>query len=181
MTASEHDPLAGWRVTTRRILWQPAEAIFELVIDVERVAGLGPEHHKAGWLTGRRGTGARFYGMNRVGDFEWTVPCTVTGFIRPKLFSWSVGDPLERSSTWIYTLEPTLKTTDAFARGATTVTHTFQHGPGYSHIRRAVERDPDSVDRIVAERTRQLRQNMTSTLQQLELQLARRSGTRESD
>ena len=114
-----------------------------------------------------------------MGDFEWTVACTVMESVRPTLFSWIVGDPVAPSSTWIYLLEPALTARTGPTGGATTVTHTFEHGPGYSHIRHAVERDPGSARRIVAARTRQLRQNMMSTLERVELQLG--EATRRDD
>jgi uncharacterized protein YndB with AHSA1/START domain len=171
VTAPEPDLLAGWCITVQRTIPRPPEDIFALLTDVERVAGLGPEHVKARWLTELREAGARFQGMNRVGDFEWTVPCTVTAFVPPRLFSWTVGDPLEPSSTWTYTLEATRRATDGVTGGATTITHTFEHGPGYSHIRNAVESDPASAARIIDARTGELRHNMRSTLQQVEVQL----------
>jgi uncharacterized protein YndB with AHSA1/START domain len=165
--ATRTDALAGWHVTVRKTIARPSEDVFALLTDVERVAGLGPEHRVARWLTEFREAGARFHGINRIGVFEWEVLCTVSAFVRPQRFSWTVGDPYEPSSTWTYTLEAT----HGAAGDATTVTQTFEHGPGYSHIRRAVELAPAAADGIIAARTRQLRHNMTATLQQVEAQL----------
>jgi hypothetical protein len=156
-------PLTGWQVTVQKTIARRPHDIFELLTDVERMAGLGPEHRLARWLTESRETGARFQGINRIGAFEWEVPCTVTVFVRPERFGWTVGDPLEPSSTWTYTL--------AGAGDETTVTQTFEHGPGDSFVRRAVERAPAAADVIIAARTRQLRHNMSATLDQVEVQL----------
>jgi len=57
------------------------------------------------------------------------------------------------------------------AGDATTVTQTFEHGPGDSFVRRAVELAPAAANVIIAARTRQLRHNMNATLQQVAVQL----------
>ena len=46
----------------------PIEAVWALLSDVERIAGLGPEHVEAHWLGEERGLGAQFSGKNRRGD-----------------------------------------------------------------------------------------------------------------
>lgn len=167
MITSRTDVLAGWQVTVRKTIARPPQDIFALLTDVERMAGLGPEHHLARWLTEFREEGARFQGFNRIGVFKWAVVCKVTVFERPRRFGWTVGDPREPSSTWTYTLE----TTNGGAGDATTVTQTFEHGPGPSFVRRAVELAPAAADNIITARTHQLRRNMSATLQQVELQL----------
>ena len=60
---------------------------------------------------------------------------------------------------------------DGGAGDATAVTQTFEHGPGDSFVRRAVEVAPAAASVIIAARTRQLRHNMNATLHQVELQL----------
>jgi hypothetical protein len=161
------DPLAGWQVTVRKTIARPPREIFALLSDVERMAGLRPEHCLARWVTESREVGARFQGANRIGAFTWEVPCTVTDFVRPQRFGWTVGDPHQPSSIWTYTLEAT----NGGADGATTVMQTFEHGSGDSFVRRAVERAPAATNVIIAARTRQLRHNMNATLQQVEVQL----------
>ena len=167
MIAARTDLLAGWQVTVRKTIARPPQDIFAPRTDVERMAGLGPEHCLARWLTESREAGARFQGINRIGDFKWEVPCTVTVFVCPQRCAWTVGDPHEPSSTWTYTLEAT----NGGAGAATTVTQTFEHGPGDSFVRRAVELAPTAANVITAARTRQLRHNMNTTLQQVERQL----------
>lgn len=159
MTVTEHDLLAGWRVTVQRTIPGRRADVFALLTDVERMAGLGPEHCLARWLDHSREVGARFQGTNRIGAFKWEVLCTVTTFLRPHHFGWTVGDPDQPSSTWTYTLE----TTAGGAGDATTVTQTFEHGPGDSLVRRAVERAPAAANLVIATRGRQLRHNMSAT------------------
>jgi hypothetical protein len=91
--AARTDLLAGWQVTVRKIIARRPQDIFALLADVERMAGLGPEHCLARWLTGSREEGARFQGINRIGVFEWGVVYKVTVFERPHRFAWTVGDP----------------------------------------------------------------------------------------
>ena len=159
MTVNEHDPLTGWRVTVQRTIPGRRADVFALLTDVERMAGLGPEHCLARWLDDSREVGARFQGTNRIGAFKWEVLCTVTTFLRPHHFGWTVGDPDQPSSTWTYTLE----TTAGGAGDSTTVTQTFEHGPGDSFVRRAVERAPAAASLVMATRGRQLRHNMSAT------------------
>ena len=145
MIAARTDLLAGWQVTIRKTIARRPQDIFALLTDVERMAGLGPEHFLARWLTESRETGER--------SKESTAS----------------------ASTWTYTLEAT----NGGAGDATTVTQTFEHGPGQSLIRRAVELAPAAGNILIAARTRQLRHNMNATLQQVEVQLigAARGGT----
>jgi uncharacterized protein YndB with AHSA1/START domain len=171
--AARTDELAGWQITVRKTIARPPKDVFALLADVERMAGLGPEHCLARWLTESREAGARFKGINRIGVFRWEVLCTVTAFLRPQRFGWTVGDPDEPSSTWTYQLEAT----NGGAGDATTVTQTFEHGPGDSFVRRAVELAPAAADVVIAGRTRQLRHNMNATLHRVELQLVGTSET----
>ena len=136
---------------------QPTEAVWELLTDVERMAGLGPEHVRAHWLSPGPAVGARFQGWNRIGDREWDVICVVTGCRPPEFIEWNVGEGPLPSSTWSYTL-----TSD---RGdSTMVTQRFRHGPGQSGVSSAIEEHPYRRDRIVEYRSEMLRTNMIATL-----------------
>lgn len=146
MIAARTDALPSRHVSVRKTIARPPNDTFALLTDVERMAGLGAEYRLARWLTESREAGARFQGINRIGVFEWEVLCTVTVFVRPQRFSWTVGDPREPSSTWTYTLEAT----NGGAGDATTVTQIFEHGPGDSLIRRAVELAPAAANNIIA-------------------------------
>ena len=136
----------------------PAPAVWGLLTDVERMAGLGPEHIRARWLTPEVEVGARFEGWNRIGDREWDVVCVVTSCHPPRSIEWNVGEGPLPSSTWSYEL------TEA-ADGSTTVVQRFRHGPGQSGVTAAVERHPDRAEQIVAGRSETLRTNMVSTLE----------------
>ncbi len=136
----------------------PPASVWDLLTDVERMAGLGPEHFRARWLTPERAVGARFEGWNRDGTREWHVICVVIGCQRPDSFGWNVGDGPLPSSTWSYEI-----TRDDDR--SSLVTQRFRHGPGVSGVSAAIERYPDRADQIVAGRSDTLRANMVSTLE----------------
>ena len=132
------------------------DEVWALLSDVERMAGLGPEHVDAHWDGSDRGVGARFTGRNRIGDFEWTVPCWITVWEPPHRLAWTVLEPDWPSSTWSYRLESD--------EAGTAVTQRFQHGPGPSYIRRVVTDSPDRAADVVGGRCATLAANMAATL-----------------
>ncbi len=134
----------------------PIEAVWALLSDVERMAGLGPEHVEAHWLGQERGVGAQFSGRNRRGDDEWEVPCHVTECHRPTRFSWTVLQPDNPSSRWSYIL--------AVEGNGTLVAERFEHGPNYSFTRIWAEEHPDEASHIIRERAETLRADMMATL-----------------
>ncbi len=136
----------------------PVGAVWELLTDVERMAGLGPEHVRARWLTSAPAVGARFMGWNRIGQHEWDVICVVTRCQAPRFIEWNVGEGPLPSSTWSYHLTEE-------GPAASSVTQRFQHGPGGSGVRDAVERHPERADRIVQGRADTLHTNMVLTLE----------------
>lgn len=136
----------------------PIEAVWDLLTNVERMAGLGPEHFRARWLTPGPAMGARFEGWNRIGEQEWDVICVVTACRPPEFIEWNVGEGPLPSSTWSYVLTPD-------AERSTLVTQHFRHGPGESGVTNAVEQHPERATLIVEGRSNTLRTNMTSTLQ----------------
>jgi uncharacterized protein YndB with AHSA1/START domain len=136
----------------------PPEPVWHLLTDVGRMAGLGPEHVRARWLTPAPAVGARFEGWNRIGDHEWDVICVVTACLPPTFIEWNVGEGTPPSSTWSYEITPG-------DDGTSLVTQRFRHGPGESGVRDAVERYPERAGQIVAGRSDTLRTNMVSTLE----------------
>lgn len=128
----------------------PAE-VFALLHDVERMAGLGPEHERAAWVSP-----TLFTGWNRSGDHTWETPCHVTVDDPPRCFAWTVGTPGRQSSTWTYLLTPD--------GDGTLVQQRFQHGPGPSGLRDAVVRKPERAEQYVEHRRAALRENMTTVL-----------------
>jgi len=136
----------------------PIQAVWDLLTNVERMAGLGPEHFRARWLTPGPALGARFEGWNRIGENEWDVVCVVTECRPPEFIEWNVGVGPLPSSTWSYLL-----TSDG--ESSTRVTQRFRHGPGRSGVSNAIEKYPERASRIVEHRSRELHTNMTSTLE----------------
>jgi hypothetical protein len=134
----------------------PIEAVWALLSDVERMAGLGPEHVEAHWLGEARGVGAKFSGKNRRGDDEWEVPCHVTECDKPTRFSWTVLEPDNPSSRWSYAL--------AVERTGTLAVERFEHGPNYSFTHIWAEEHPAEASSIIRDRAETLRADMRATL-----------------
>jgi uncharacterized protein YndB with AHSA1/START domain len=151
------DPLADMAVEVTATFDAPIDQVWVLLSDVERMAGLGPEHVAATWLTTGPATGARFTGVNRRGEFTWEVPCVVTACRAPEFLEWTVGDAPDHSSTWSYALS-------GGRDGPTVVVQRFRHGPGFSFVRQRVDRTPDEAGAIIAGRSAMLRDGMEETL-----------------
>jgi Polyketide cyclase / dehydrase and lipid transport len=139
-----------------RLPADPAQ-IWALLADVERMAGLGPEHTEAHWVETGPALGAQFTGRNARAGREWTVPCLVDVCEPPTRFGWVVGDPQQPSARWRYDLR-------ADGAGGTEVTQRFVHGPGFSFLRRAIEKYPDRETELVSARSAELAANMRATL-----------------
>lgn len=151
------DPLADMAVEVTATFDAPIGRVWDLLSDVERMAGLGPEHVAATWATTGPAPGARFTGVNRRGDFTWEVPCVITQCRPPEYLEWTVGDAPDHSSTWSYALS-------ASGTGPTVVVQRFRHGPGFSFVRRRVDGAPDESGAIIAGRSAMLRDGMAETL-----------------
>ena len=151
------DPLVEMSVEVSATVDAPVDRVWALLSDVERMAGLGPEHVAASWVTTGPAPGARFTGVNRRGDFTWEVPCVITACRPPEYLEWTVGDTPDHSSTWSYTLTGD----DA---GPTVVVQRFRHGPGFSFVRQRIDGAPDQAGPIIAGRSAMLRDGMEATL-----------------
>jgi uncharacterized protein YndB with AHSA1/START domain len=134
------------------------EAVWDLVTDLSRTPDRNRETERTEWVPphDHAVAGAVFEGTNRIGEREWTVPCHVIEAERGRSFEWSVLDPAEASTTWWYRLEP--------SEAGTLVRHGFQHGPGFSFLRRAIEKEPSRMEQIAAGRIDMLAANMRHTL-----------------
>ncbi|MDP9434365.1 MAG: SRPBCC family protein [Actinomycetota bacterium] len=150
------DPLQDMVVEVREHLPAPQDRVFALLADVERTAGLGPEHRRARWTSDRRGVGATFAGWNERDGRTWEVPCRVVVHEPPTRFGWVVGDADSPTSSWTYRLTVRDDGTD--------VVQQFRHGPGWSYLRTACERYPDRAAGFVAGRARELETNMRAVL-----------------
>lgn len=131
----------------------PIEDVFRLLTDVERIAGLGPEHERAEWLDEGH---TRFRGWNRRGESSWDVECHVVAHEPPTAFAFTVDEPSAASSTWTYRLEAT--------DSGTLVRQRFQHGPGRSGLSYLIHRDPDNAQRYIEARLAEHAANMTAVL-----------------
>lgn len=151
------DPLVSMAVKVTASFDAPIDEVWALLSDVERMAGLGPEHVAAAWDTDGPAEGARFTGINRRGAFEWQVPCVITVCEPPTLIEWTVGEAPTQSSTWSYGLEEG-------PDGTTVVVQRFRHGPGFSFVRMSIERAPEDGPAIVDARCASLRSGMAATL-----------------
>ena len=117
----------------------PIADVWALLSDVERMAGLGPEHVEAHWLDSGPKVGAAFTGKNRRDDFEWEVPCEVIECDPPYRLVWTVLEPENPSSVWSYTLTPD--------GDCTVVVQRFQHGPNYSSFGSGWKSSPNGLRR----------------------------------
>src|SRR5580658_2347866 len=151
VTGMSTDLVTGASVEVRVELDGSPEDIWTLITDVSRIGKWSPECVD-GWWVDREGdlprVGARFEGHNRFpGGFEATVLCVVTDADRPETFAWVALDEeqvVERpGSIWRYWLRP------SETAGRTTVIHRFEHGPGQTGVRRAVDDDGEHAKQIV--------------------------------
>ena len=81
------------------------EAVYDLVSDVPRMGEWSPENVGADWTSGTPGVqGATFEGHNRLGDREWSVPCTVSQAQVGECFEWETrpDDPEGPYVRWTY-------------------------------------------------------------------------------
>ena len=138
------------------VLPGPPEAVFGLLSDVERTGGLGPENVRTQWLSDERGVGAEFRGSNQRGELAWDVPCRVVVCDPPHRFAWTTGAVEQPSAIWSYDLEP--------VDGGTRVTQVFRHGPGFTYLRRAVDKHPERAQELTAGRAAELERNMRTVL-----------------
>ena len=81
------------------------ETVFAMVSDVPRMGEWSPENAGADWTSGTPGVeGSTFEGHNRIGEREWSVPCTVTVAQPGECFEWVTRpeDPEGPYVRWTY-------------------------------------------------------------------------------
>lgn len=84
------------------------DEVYAVVSDVTRMGEFSPECVRCEWVGGATGpeAGARFHGYNRVGDFEWDVPCEVRRAEPGKVFEFVAAPELgEQATVWTFTME----------------------------------------------------------------------------
>lgn len=97
------------------------QAVYDLVSDVPRMGEWSPENVGADWTSSTPGAeGSTFEGHNRLGEREWSVPCTVTVAQPPECFEWVTrpDDPEGPYVRWTYRLA-------ANDQGGTTLTENW--------------------------------------------------------
>jgi uncharacterized protein YndB with AHSA1/START domain len=152
----DDDPLLRLDVTVSEHVPAPRGQVFALLTDVERMAGLGPEHEHARWQDSGLALGAVFLGRNRRGEQAWELPCTVVVLDPPSAFGWVVGELARPTTRWTYALVDD--------KDGTRVTQRVQHGPGWSFLRDAVERRPERAEQYIVGRAIELETNMRTVL-----------------
>jgi uncharacterized protein YndB with AHSA1/START domain len=137
----------------------PIHAVWDLLTDLSRMVRWSPEVRSIRWLDEQGCVpGAQFRARNRRGLFSWRVTGEIVLAEAPTRLEWVIGDPACPSSRWSYTLRD--------EHGRTTVTQRFQHGPGPSWIRYAVEREPAAAALLIEQRRHMLLRDMQATLRQ---------------
>jgi Polyketide cyclase / dehydrase and lipid transport. len=80
------------------------EVVWNLVADITRMSEYSPECVHAGWEGEATGpaVGAHFQGKNKIGDFEWEVPCAVTESEAGRVFAFKALRDSEVGTAWRY-------------------------------------------------------------------------------
>jgi hypothetical protein len=134
----------------------PAEAVWDLVTDINLPAQFQEEFVEAEWLDEGPALGARFIGRNHRGDWNWETTSWVVTYESLEAFGWAVSDKKNPGATWTYTLE---------RDGDVTILHYHRFlGPGPSGITAIIQRHPEREEQIIAERDEEQRQNMQAVL-----------------
>jgi len=137
----------------------PPERVWRLVSDIGLMPGLSQELQSVEWLDGasRPAVGARFLGRSRHAALgEWSIVSCVVEHDPCRVFAWAVGDPVQPSATWRFTLRP--------EQAGTTLTQRVRLGPGRSGLSIAIDQMPDKEQKIVFVRLREFEESMTRTL-----------------
>jgi uncharacterized protein YndB with AHSA1/START domain len=87
----------------------PAERVWALLSNLERMGGWSPECYRVEWEGGARSPavpGARFRGWNRYNRLKWSVACQVKTAVPGKELSFSTLLRGREAVTWSYRIEP---------------------------------------------------------------------------
>ena len=84
------------------------EVVWTLVADITRMGEYSPECVHAAWENGATGpdVGAHFAGKNKIGDFEWEVPCAVTESEPGSVFAFKAVRDSDVGTRWRYEFVP---------------------------------------------------------------------------
>lgn len=133
----------------------PAETVWAILADVERMGEWSPECYRVEWLDGARSpatVGARFRGWNRFGMLRWSMLCRVTSAEPGRELSWTTVDHGKDETTWAYRLTPSASGVDLVESFAVS---------GYTPTARLAE------DFLMRDRDRRRLEGMQRTLQRI--------------
>ena len=131
--------------------------VWALVSDINLPAQFQDEFTGAEWVDeGDVTVGSRFVGRNQRGDWNWETTSWVLEYEPERAFSWAVSDQHDPGAIWTFRLEPTAD--------GTRLTFHRQLGPGWSGIKRMVERNPENEEEIIAARDAEHRANMQAVV-----------------
>jgi uncharacterized protein YndB with AHSA1/START domain len=137
---------------------QPPETVYAFITDIAAMARLSPECYSAQWAEGLREprVGATFIGHNRANGFEWSTVCEVVAAEPHLRFGFDAGLGERRHTRWMF---------DIVAEGSgSVVTESFQ----FLALPPFLAGQSDSE---LAARTRQLRDGLVTTLDNLQQRL----------
>lgn len=95
------------RVTMR--IMAPAERIWALIANLDRMGEWSPECYRVTWLDGATSPakpGARFKGRNRWGPVRWSMICQVKSAEEGREISWATIQRGRELVSWRYELVP---------------------------------------------------------------------------
>jgi uncharacterized protein YndB with AHSA1/START domain len=134
----------------------PRQVVWDLVTDINLSARFSSEFQGAEWLVEGPALEARFQGRNRIRDFEWQTVSWVDQFEPLSTFGWVVADRENPGSAWAFHL--------AKHESGTRLRYHRRLGPGPSGLTRAIDREPDREEEIVARRDGQHRESMQAVV-----------------
>lgn len=103
-------------ISVSTVVDAPANVVFDLITDIERMAEWSPHITESRWISGTSAdggaaVGAKFVGKNTAGDgtsgkkaMTWSTKPTVTDLVPNRVFQFRV--PAPSRSTWRYELTP---------------------------------------------------------------------------
>ncbi len=145
-------------VSVETLIKADAERIYELMSDLDVMAGFGTEFQAGEWASGRPGTvGSTFRGRNRLGDSEWETTSTIIEAEKGKVFAWKVGDPDNHTAIWRATMRS--------VPSGTEVSYGFTHGPGPSGLTSRIDAHPEQEEAMIDARLAMIQENLVKTLE----------------
>lgn len=144
------------RGSARVTIAAPPEEVYAVVSDVTRMGEFSPECVRCEWVGGATGpeAGARFHGYNKIGDFEWDVPCEVRRAEPGTVFEFAAAPELgEQATIWTFTMEGTdggTELTESFYAPLVNVDGSNSNVPGRDEmLRNGCERTVAAVKEMV--------------------------------